>query len=311
MSVLRPGVVYACLLLFFFTGCREVGFRELPEAEQGASREEARELLGRIRKGLIEYKSRYGTFPVISEEYLYDSIRTLLDQPLESEYLYRNNSGRGYYLAVGGRTNRIVYHFPGTVGTGEYTLYWVGPNGVDERGEGDDLAGWEPNGVPRQFERRKRADLRADGSEFLLRLRKSGSDLYNDTVLFTIEEHDSVVYEESWPMHAYFDARPELTEEDRKRIVRDELEKFFGESQFVRTDSILEHDWLTWKDLDPQSIEAQEIIRMNGLMFNYYTGSRGSRGLVWSPTRKRLIRAWHSGTIAADQLATSKKRARK
>ena len=78
------------------------------------------------------------------------------------------------------------------------------------------------------------------------------------------------------------------------RIVRDELQRFFNTSEFVRTDSLMQQDWLKWSDLKPQSPEALEISRKNLMMFNYYSGAGGSRGIVWSPVRKKIIRVWKS-----------------
>lgn len=308
-SILSFSSVVTFGALLGLSSCKDVGFRELPEAEYGASHGEARELMSRVRAGLEAYKERSGDYPVISEEFLYDSIRNLLDKPLESEYLYRND-GRGYYLAVGGRTSRLVYHYPATIGSAEYTLYWVGANGVDEKGEGDDLPGWSTvDGAPSAFERRRTVDFRGDGTTFVLTLRKSGNDMYNDSALFTIREDDSVHYIDAWPINQYFALRPEMTDEERKRMVHDEMESFLDLNQFIHTDSILMHDWVEWADLDPKSLEAQEIVKANGLMFNYYRGIGGSRGLAWSPIRKKIITVWQSDPKKVLPLAKRAKRA--
>jgi hypothetical protein len=277
-------------------GCREIGFRELPEAGSGGSRTEAYDLIQTIRQGLTAYKQRHGEYPTISETGLYDSIREYLERPIDPEYLYRNDKGRGYYLGLGGRANRIVYHYPGTIGPADYTLYWVGSNGVDEMGEGDDLVAWASSdtAVPVNFERRKVVDLESNGSKYYMRLITTGNDLYNDTAIFTITDGDTTLYRDRWPLFAYFDYRPELTDPDRKKIVRTELNKFFDQSQFVRTDSILEHNWRSWVTIDPKSVEALEIAKMNGLLFNYYAGSSGSKGVVYSPIKKKLIEFWKS-----------------
>ena len=298
------------LTVLALAGCRDVGFKQLPEADQGGSRDEAWDLIQQLRQGLTAYKERNGQYPTISEEYLYDSIRTVMDRTVDPEYLYRNDKGRGYFIGIGGRSSRIVYHYPGTIGPGDYTLYWVGPNGVDEAGEGDDLPAWTPadTSVPVRFERKRILDMIGDGTRHNLRLIATGNDLYNDSVTFTISEFDSILYRERWPLFAYFDYRPELTDADRRAIVRTELGKFFDQTQFVRTDSIFEHTWKPWLTVDPKSVEGAEIAKMNGLLFNYYAGSRGSKGLVWSPVRKKYIELWKSDHKAQALIDSSPKK---
>lgn len=299
----------ALFILIGLAGCKDVGFKQLPEAGAGGTRDEAWDLIQQVRQGLAAYKERNGQYPNISEEYLYDSIRNMLDRTIDPEYLYRNDKGKGYFIGIGGRSNRLVYHYPGTIGPADYTLYWVGQNGVDEAGEGDDLPAWSSadTSVPVRFERKRVTDMIGDGSRFQLRLISSGNDLYNDSVTFTVSELDSVLYRDKWPLFAYFDYRPELREADRTKIVRTELGKFFDESQFVRTDSIFEHNWKPWLLVDPKSAEGQEITKMNGLLFNYYAGSRGSKGIVWSPTKKKFVELWKSDHKAQALMESSRK----
>lgn len=297
------------LTSFTLTSCKDVGFKQLPEAGAGGSRDEAWDLIQQVRQGLTAYKERNGEYPTISEQFLYDSIRNMLDRTIDPEYLYRNDKGKGYFLAIGGRSNRLVYHYPGTIGPADYTLYWVGSNGVDETGEGDDLPAWSPEDttVPVHFERKRSTDMIGDGSRFQLRLISSGNDLYNDSVTFTINEYDTVLYRDKWPLFAYFDYRPELREAERTKIVRTELGKFFDQSQFVRTDSIFEHNWQAWITIDPKTPEAQDITKMNGLLFNYYAGSRGSKGIVWSPTKKQFVDFWRSDHKAQALMESARK----
>jgi hypothetical protein len=303
-------LLFTALASSTLTGCKDVGFKQLPEPGAGGSRDEAWDLIQQVRQGLTAYKERNGEYPTISEQFLYDSIRNMLDRTIDPEYLYRNDKGKGYYLGVGGRSNRLVYHFPGTIGPADYTLYWVGPNGVDEAGEGDDIPAWTPadTTVPVKFERKRITDMIGDGSRFQLRLISSGNDLYNDSVTFTINEYDTVLYRDKWPLFAYFDYRPELREAERTKIVRTELGKFFDASQFVMTDSIFEHNWKPWVTIDPKTTEGQEITKMNGLLFNYYAGSRGSKGIVWSPIKKKFVDFWRSDHKAQALMAIPRKK---
>jgi hypothetical protein len=199
---------------------------------------------------------------------------------------------------VGGRVNRIIYRYPATVGPEEYALYWVGVNGVDEEGEGDDVPVWHEEDTVKRLERKRSLDLRNDGSQVQILLVRTGPDVFRDSVKLSIKEKkgekDTVLFRDSWPLRNYFRNRPELTEADRRRIVREELEKVLSNSQFVRTDSLTQHDWGSWDELKPKSLEMSEIMKRNELMFNYYTGATGSRGIVWSPSRKKFIRAWRT-----------------
>lgn len=39
--------------------------------------------------------------------------------------------------------NAFRYRYPGTHNTGAYDIWSVGPNGIDESGEGDDIVNWD------------------------------------------------------------------------------------------------------------------------------------------------------------------------
>jgi hypothetical protein len=285
-------VVIAILPIY---GCKEAGFRNMDDTRHHASTQIAREVLSQIQEGLKLYHDEHRSYPTTNETHLYDSIHNYLKEPMDPAQLYHNDGGtKGFYIAIGGRNNRVIYRYPPTVGPTDYTLYWSGPNGVDEEGEGDDLPSWDTS-LAGRFERRKLVDLRADGSPPVeMLLVKTGSDLFKDSVRFTLRDKDSTLFRDVWPLRDYFKLRPDLTERDRARTVREELQRFFNTSEFVHTDSLLQQDWLKWADLKPQSPEALEISHKNLTMFNYYTGAGGSRGIVWSPVRKRIIRVWKS-----------------
>lgn len=285
----------AIVLLFsviVLSGCKGTGFKDLGDPRHVASVEAAREVMTQVQAGLRAYYNARHTYPNTTEAGLYDSIHSYMN--LDPAQLYRNDIGKGYYIAIGGRANRLVYHYPATIGPGEYTLYWIGPNGIDEEGEGDDVAGWETDLNARKLEQRRSVDLLATGTPQMITVIRTGPDYFKDSVLVLIQQHDSVLYRDSWPISNYFKARPELSEADRKEVVREELKKILLPSRFVRTDSLPQHSWNRWVDFKPGTPSAADIVKRNELMFNYYTGSEGSRGIAWDATKGKFIRVWQS-----------------
>jgi hypothetical protein len=285
-------VLIALLLLSF--GCKGVGFRDTEDARHHVSVQIAREVLVQVQDAITSFHTINHRYPLTNEVHLYDSIHSYFKDALDPAQLYRNDGGKGFYIAIGSRANKLVYRYPPTVGSMEYTLYWVGPNSVDEEGEGDDLVAWDTSGSNSHFQRRKLVDLRGDNHPVELNVVESGSNIFRDSVKLQIKIGDSILYSERWPLNAYIVRRPELTDDERKRIVREELSRLLNPSEFVQTDSLVQQDWRQWADLKPKSPEAAEIMKRNLLMFNFYKGAAGSEGIVWSPTRKMFIKVWKS-----------------
>src|SRR5581483_3342151 len=208
--------------------------------------------------------------------------------------LFRNDNGKGYFIAIGTRAEKIVYRYPPTIGIGDYTLYWVGPNGVDEEGEGDDIDAWQAADTARHFERQRTADMQNQNDPDRLRLIRTGPDIYRDSLIFEITRRDTIRYRDAWPLSVYFKSRPELTDDERHEIVRTELNRFFLPSAFVHTDSLAYQDWSHWQDVQPKSSAMVELMRSGELMFNYYVGDRGSKGIAWLPSKKGFVIVWKS-----------------
>ena len=287
-------IVFPSTMLILSSGCRDVGFREIEMTEKSrASVQTARDVMAELQRGLRLFNEERHRYPATTEAHLYDSIRNFIPQ-IDPVHLYRNDNGKGYFIAVGGRADRIIYRYPPTVGIGDYTLYWVGPNGIDEEGEGDDIDAWEAVDTQRHYERQRMADLQNDRNPDRLLLIRTGHDLFRDSVKFEVVHHDSVLYQDTWPLSAYFRERPELTDADRQRIVRTELDRFLTPGAFVHTDSLLQQDWSKWGDVKPKSPEMSEIIRAEELMFNYYAGDRGSKGIAWLASKRKFVIVWKS-----------------
>ncbi len=277
------------------SGCKDVGFREIDvSAKSRASVQTARDVMAQIQQGLHFYYESKHRYPETTEAYLYDSIRNYIPNQIDPIDLYRNDNGKGYFIAVGARSEKIIYRYPPTIGIGDYTLYWVGPNGVDEEGEGDDVDAWQPSDTLRHFERQRHFDLQNDGTADQLRLIRTGPDITHDSVIFEISRHDTLRYREAWPLSEYCKDRPELSMDERKRIIRSELDRFFSSEAFAHTDSLLNQHWPHWDEVQPQSPAMAELIHSDATMFNFYEGARGSKGIVWLPSEKKFVIVWKS-----------------
>ncbi len=294
MKYFAPPYIFLFAAISLY-GCKDVGFREIDvSAKSRASVQTARDVMAQIQQGLHFYYESKHRYPETTEAYLYDSIRNYIPNQIDPIDLYRNDNGKGYFIAVGARSEKIVYRYPPTIGIGDYTLYWVGSNGVDEEGEGDDVDAWQPSDTARHFERQRHADLQNDGTPDQLRLIRTGPDIARDSVIFEISRHDTLRYREEWALSEYFKDRPELSSDERKRMIRSELDRFFGSEAFIHTDSLLNQHWPHWADVQPKSPEMTNLIRSGETMFNFYEGSRGSKGIVWLPSEKKFVVVWES-----------------
>ena len=295
MRFFLPAFWIALCVAFLASGCRKIGFHEIDvSAKRRASALMAREVMADLQDGLHAFYIAKHHYPATTEAYLYDSIHTFLPTEIDPIDLYRNDNGKGYFIAIGARSERIIYRYPPTIGVGDYTLYWVGPNGVDEEGEGDDVDAWASVDSVKRYARRRDADLENNGTPDKLMLVSTGSDIYTDSVRLEIRNADSMLYSDTWPLSAYFHDRPELTDEERKEIIRSELDRFFSADAFVHTDSLLDQGLGHYLLLPPKSSELQEIIRSGEPMFNYYAGDRGSKGIAWLKSKKKFVVVWKS-----------------
>jgi hypothetical protein len=286
---------FAILLFaaFAMSGCKDVGFREIDvSAKSRASVQTARDVMAQIQQGLHNFYDLKHRYPETTEAYLYDSIRNYIPNQIDPIDLYRNDNGKGYFIAVGARSEKIVYRYPPTIGIGDYTLYWVGPNGVDEEGEGDDVDAWQPEDTAHHFERQRHFDLQNDGIPDQMHLIRTGPDINRDSVIFEITRHDTLRYREEWPLAEYFKDRPELNSDERKRLIRAELDRFFSSSAFVHTDSLMYRQWPHWGEVQPQSPEMTALIRSGETMFDFYEGALGSKGIVWLPSANKFVVVW-------------------
>src|ERR1051326_6220955 len=115
MKSVAPFLVAALLL----SACKDVGCRELDVTTRSrASAQAAREVMAQIQQGLHSYYETKHHYPETNEMQLFDSIRNYVSSQIDPLTLYRNDNGKGYFIAVGSRAGRMVYRYPPTIGVG-------------------------------------------------------------------------------------------------------------------------------------------------------------------------------------------------
>jgi hypothetical protein len=221
-------------------GCKDVGFRELPDSSEQASLTSANETMQLVEAALEQYKQRYGDYPQVTEAHLFDSLSKFFLTPIDQAHIYLNEREKANYIAVGNRRNKLVYRYPGTIGSGEYTLYWVGPNGVDEEGSGDDRFPLRKAG-PRRFQRRTVRKTAKNGAELEYLLQVTGTNPKKDSMLFSISNGEKRLYADRWPVANYVRYRLDLTEREQSDIIAQEIARFFSSGHFILTDSLNSH----------------------------------------------------------------------
>lgn len=228
---------FFAIAIVAFAGCKDVGFRELPDASEQASLASAMEAIQSVEAALEQYKQRHGDYPHVNESHLFDSLSKYFLAPIDQANLYLNEREKANYIAIGNRRNKLVYRYPGTIGSGEYTLYWVGPNGVDEEGGGDDRFPLRKAG-PRRFTRRILRKSARNGVDLEYILLVTGTDPKKDSMLFSISNGEKKLYADSWPVANYVRNRIDLTDLEQRDVIAQEIARFFSGGHFISTDSL-------------------------------------------------------------------------
>jgi len=228
------------VIIISFFGCKDVGFRELPDASEQASLSSAHEAMQMVEAALEQYKQRNGDYPRVNEGHLFDSLSKYFLTPIDQAHLYINERDKTNYIAIGGRRNKLVYRYPGTVGSGDYTLYWVGPNGVDEQGSGDDRFPVRTAGGKR-ITRRELRKASKSGAELEYILQVTGTNPKKDSMLFSISNGEKTLYSNGWPVANYVRERLDLTERERQDLIALEIARFFSAGHFIAVDSLNTH----------------------------------------------------------------------
>src|SRR5215207_914437 len=93
----------ALLVVISFFGCKDVGFRELPDASEQASLSSVHEAMLMVEAALEQYKQRNGDYPRANKSQLFDSLSKYFLTPIDQAHLYINERDKSNYIAIGGR----------------------------------------------------------------------------------------------------------------------------------------------------------------------------------------------------------------
>jgi hypothetical protein len=279
-------IIVYCFVIFF-AGCEGAGFRKIEGANEKATIQSAQETLQQIELALSKYKEINRTYPRITEASLYDTLKNYFVIPVDPNHIYRNESDQMNYIAVGGRKNKIIYRYPATLGSGEYTLYWVGLNGIDEEGRGDDIFSSRGK-MPKQLSHKFITNFRGDSVKTEFFLSATGSDFAKDSVKFQIRIGTMPIYFDWWTLGSYIAGRPELSESERQEIVNTEFDRFLHPVHFIPADSLLQSRKLSVVGYQLDKKILGELAEKNLQVFTYYAGSKGVRVIYWNPRERKI-----------------------
>ncbi|MFI5264319.1 MAG: hypothetical protein ACHQM6_07380, partial [Candidatus Kapaibacterium sp.] len=179
------------LILLVAGGCKDVGFRNIEGANEKATVQSAQEALQQIELALSKYKEINRSYPRVTESTLYDTLKNYFIIPIDPNHIYRNETDQSNFIAIGGRKNRIIYRYPATLGSGDYTLYWIGLNALDEEGRGDDLFASHGKS-PKQLSHKLLTNFRGDSIKAEFSLSATGSDFTRDSVKFMVKSASTI-----------------------------------------------------------------------------------------------------------------------
>jgi hypothetical protein len=261
----------------------------LEDAGIKATSQSAVEALEATAQALDNYKQRIGYYPRVTETNLFDTIKNYYLTTIDPSHIYRNEKEQTNYLAIGSRKNKIIYRNPATIGTGQYSLYWIGANGIDEEGQGDDIVYNSQMETPRHITRRTMRHFHGKGSNLEFTFSVTGVDADRDSAQLVISDANKILYKEMWKVGEWCKDRPELSDADERDFILSEIDRFLKPSHFIPYDS-----------LAPRSNIKRIVNELIGVsvdnahldieVFLYRSGSVTSV-LVWDSKRKRIVKA--------------------
>jgi hypothetical protein len=279
--------IYYLLFSCLFFGCEGTGFRKIEGANEKATVQSAQEVLQQVELALNKYKEVNRTYPRMSEATLYDSLKNYFIIPIDPNHIYRNERDQSNYIAIGGRKNKVIYRYPATLGAGEYTLYWIGINAIDEEGRGDDIFSSRGK-VPRQLSHKLVTPFRNDSIKTEFSLSATGSDLAKDSVKFQIKSANLILYNDWWPLGSYVAGRPELSEAEKQETINLEFDRFLHPVHFVPADSLIKNNKVYQIAGQIDKNILRELAKRNQQIFTYYAGSKGVKSIYWNPKDRKI-----------------------
>lgn len=279
-------------VLFIFTAvtlasCKGIGFRHMDGASEKATIESANETLQQVQVALERYHEINHRYPRATEATIYDSLRDFFLIPIDASNLYRNENDQATYIAVGARKNRIIYRYPATLGSGPYTLYWIGLNAVDEEGRGDDIFATS-TATQKQLSRHVFVKFRPDSANVEFDLSAVGVDAHKDKAVFLIRLGKSVLYQDQWSMSAYTNSRPDLREREQQEVLNAEFDRFLRATHFYLADSVAK-DLASSLTRRIDSRDFSDLLKANLPIFTYFNPEDGAKAIYWSVRAKHVV----------------------
>jgi type II secretory pathway pseudopilin PulG len=281
-------LILLLLLSLTITSCKDVGFRKLEDASDKATLQSAQEALRATELALENYREKNGSYPKTTEVFLYDTLQNYFVIPIDPAHLYRNEKEQTNYIAIGSRRNKIIYRCPATIGAGPYTLYWIGINGTDEEGQGDDVFMQAKSAKTGEIIRRTVRPFKGKNSTIEFMLKVSGLDPDNDHIVFNVKDGDVTIYKDEWKLRSWVDGRLDLTDADKQRIFTDEIERFFKGSHFISFDSLATRPELRSLIVASYPALPRELAKKEIEVFTYDNG-KTSVVILWDSKRKRIV----------------------
>lgn len=276
--------LFLCLVM---VSCKDVGFRKLEDASDKASLQSAQEALRATELALENYREKNGYYPKSTEVFLYDTLQNYYRVPIDPSHVYRNEKEQTNYIAIGTRRNKFIYRSPATIGAGPYTLYWIGINGIDEEGQGDDVLMQAKSAKSGELIRRTVRAFKGKNSSVEFMLKVSGLDPERDNVIFTIKDGETTIYKDEWKLRSWVDGRYDLTDADKQHIFTDEIERFFKGSHFMPLDSVVSNRELHRQFTANQPNLLRDLAKKGLEVFTYDNGS-ASISMIFDTKRKRI-----------------------
>src|SRR5436309_7579639 len=271
-------------LMISVAGCKDMGFRKIEGANEKAIVMSAQETLQQIELALSKYKEINHSYPRATEATLYDTLKNYFIIPIDPNHVYKSDKDQSNFIAIGARKNKIIYRYPATLGSGEYTLYWVGPNGIDEEGRGDDIFSSRGR-MPKQLSRKLLANFRSDSIKTEFSLAATGSNETKDSVKFLVKSGNQVLYSDWWQLASYTAGRPELSDAERQEQVNMEFDRFFHPVHFIQADSVANNSTI-FKEIDRSTL--RELAKKSLPVFSYYAGNKGTKAIYWNPKERKI-----------------------
>jgi hypothetical protein len=250
-------------------------------------RQSAQEALRVTELALESYYDKNGAYPKSTEVFLYDTLQNYYVIPLDPAHLYRNEKEQTNYIAIGSRKNKIIYRCPATIGAGPYTLYWIGVNGIDEEGQGDDILMHAKSAKRGELIRRTVRAFKGKNSTVEFMLKVTGLDPERDNVTFTLKDGEATIYKDEWKLRSWVDGRYDLTDADKQHIFTDEIERFFKGSHFMPVDSVASSPDLYRQFTSSQPSLLRDLAKKELEVFTYDNG-RASVSILYDTKRKRI-----------------------